>query len=136
MLACHVQDLLALLRRQTAPDIPRRQRNADGTESPGESRPHRTILAQALAFAPFVVALPVVFALVVAVVSIALGLLGLFRRRRRCDDGLLLLGLLALVLVSLVAVLLALALALAAVVDRGRGSRGGRSNGSRRCVAG
>jgi hypothetical protein len=86
VLARHVQNLLALLRREPAPDVPRRQGNTDGTETPGESWPHEAILAQALAFAPVVVVLPVAvavaFAVVVPVVFLAPVGRVLVRRRR------------------------------------------------------
>jgi len=73
MFAGHVQDLPALLGRQAAPDVPRRQRETDGPEASAEARPHETILAQALAFTPFVVA-ALAIAVVVAVVFLAVGL--------------------------------------------------------------
>jgi len=46
MLARDVRDLLALLGRQTAPDVPRCQRDTDGPETSGKARSHERILAQ------------------------------------------------------------------------------------------
>jgi hypothetical protein len=85
MLAGHVQDLLSLLRRQAAPDIPRCERESDGAETSAEARSHEAILAQALAVVPFAVALALllVLAVAVAVVFLSLGRLGLVRRHGR-----------------------------------------------------
>jgi hypothetical protein len=62
MLAGDVHDLLALLRREPAPDVPCCQCDADRAKTSAEAGPHETILAQGLVFAPLVVA---VLALVV-----------------------------------------------------------------------
>ena len=73
MLAGYVQDLLALLGRQTAPDVPRCQSDTDGPETSAEAW-HETILAQALRSAPFVLVVAVAVVVVVALVFLALGL--------------------------------------------------------------
>src|SRR6266550_4179892 len=140
MPASHVQDLLALFRRESSPDIPSSQRKTDGPEASGEACPHGTILAQALAVVPFVLVFPVllVLVLVVAVAFVALGLRGRFRRRRRrrrrhhgrgCLHGFC--G-----LTRLRGLVVPLGLPLALVGTGRRLARGRRRDGSRRGVAG
>src|SRR6266550_9367424 len=136
MPASHVQDLLALFRRESSPDIPSSQRKTDGPEASGEACPHGTILAQALAVVPFVLVFPLLLVLVVAVTLVALGLRGRFlgRRRRRHHGRGCLHGFRG--LTRLRGLVVPLGLPLALVGTGRRLARGRRRDGSRRGVAG